>query len=67
MVGKVVESTYVRDRSRRWPVDNLFNVPGIGCRAIAGENVAEESCFDGEELSFVDVQDKVGLRQGLEN
>ena len=55
MVGKVVESTYVRNRSWRWPVDNLFNVPGIGRRAIAGENIAKESRFDGEERAFGDV------------
>ena len=54
MVGQVVESTYIRDRSWRWPVENLFNVPGIGCQAMTGENVAKESGLS-EKLAFVDV------------
>jgi hypothetical protein len=67
MVSEIVETAYIRNRARGWPIEDFLNIAGVRFAAVAGEDMAEESRFCLEELTLLDVQDKVGVGQGGED
>jgi hypothetical protein len=67
MVCEVVEAADVCYRARGRPVEDFLDVSRVWRGAIASEDMTEESCFRLEELTFVDVEDQIGVGKSFED